>query len=102
MVAQTASTRSMSEFFAGVRILLRVYATRKYIQHDYLGIHAMRILSMSAVLFADSVLPIDIRYRYQVSVIRCSVRLILSVSRLLPVLRIECDNAHTVRVLFSH
>ena len=41
--------------------------------------------------------------RYQVSCVRCSILLILAVSRLLPVLRIGCDNARTavVRVLFS-
>ena len=39
--------------------------------------------------------------RYQASDIRCSKLLIPVVSRILSVLRIECDNAHTVRVLLS-
>ena len=65
----------------------------------------LRILPMSSavvvrVLCRCSVLPIDTRY--QVSG-RCSILLIiLAVSRwLLAVLRIECDHARTVRVLFS-
>ena len=52
---------------------------------------------MSAVLCRCSVLPIDMRY--EVSGIRYAILLILAVSGLLPVLRIECDNARTVRVL---
>ena len=41
-----------------------------------------------------------VSYCPSISGIRCSVLLTLAVSRILPVVRMECDNARTVRVLF--
>ena len=94
LLAPTASTRSMSGFCAAVDS--SACATR--ISDLDISGFTLQILPMSAVLCGCSVLPIDTRY--QVVGIRCSILLILAVSRLLPVLRIECDNARTVRVLF--
>ena len=84
LLAPTASTRSMS----GCRST--VYCCVCYTcctQHDIFDIHTGNTVHASSTL--------------RWFCIRCSIRLLLSVSRSLPNLRIESDIERTVRVLFS-
>ena len=57
-----------SKYVGGFCAALYCCVYHTYIQHEYFGIHAMRVLPMSAVLCGRSVLPIVIRY--QVSGVR--------------------------------
>ena len=86
LLAPTASTRSMSGFCAAVDTYSCVCYT--YIQHQYFGIHTENTAHVRSTLRLFCIAD-----RYQVSGIRCSILLILAVSRSLPVLRVECDNA---------
>ena len=91
LLAPAASTRSMSGFCATVD----TSACATYFQPEYFRIPTENTTHVSSTLRLFC-----IANRHQVSGIRCSILVILAVSRLLPVLRIKSDNARTVRALF--